>query len=193
MRPAVLATRNPDKVREIAAIIPRSWRSLDDFPELEEVVEDQPDLEGNARKKALEVALAVGIPAVADDTGLFVAALDGAPGVYSARYAGPDASYADNCHKLLQSLAGVAERQAAFRCVAAYASPDGLCLLAEGRLDGVILEAPRGGDGFGYDPVFFVPGLGKTLAELDPAGKNAISHRARAFRKLDALMRQHGL
>lgn len=193
MKPAILATRNPDKVREISAIIPRAWRSLADHPELPEVVEDCPDLEGNARKKALEVAQAVGIPAVADDTGLFVEALGGAPGVYSARFAGPGASYADNCQKLLQSLAGVGERKAAFRCVAAWASPDGRCLLAEGRLDGEILQSARGTGGFGYDPLFFVPELNMTLAELEPAAKNSISHRARAFRKLEELLRQHGL
>ncbi len=187
---AVLATRNPHKVEEIRKIFPYRWLSLRDFPDIPPTVEDLPSLEGNARKKALEVARASGLPAVADDTGLFVTALDGRPGVYSARYAGEDASYADNCAKLVRELEGKADRGAAFRCVAVYAEPDGTCVVAEGRMAGEILATPRGANGFGYDPLFFVPALGRTLAELEPAEKNAISHRARAFTALQERMRE---
>jgi XTP/dITP diphosphohydrolase len=117
--------------------------------------------------------------------------LDGRPGVYAARYAGEQATYADNCRKLLQELSGVPreQRTARFLTVAALAGPDGTVRVTQGTLDGVITEQPRGGQGFGYDPVFFVPALGRTLAELSPAEKNAISHRAAAFRKMKEILR----
>jgi XTP/dITP diphosphohydrolase len=190
----VLATRNRHKGEELAALLgdlPIRIRTLADFPHAPEVVEDGTTCEANAIKKATEIARATGLPAVADDTGLEVDALDGRPGVYAARYAGEQATYADNCRKLLQELSGVPreQRTARFLTVAALAGPDGTVRVTQGALDGVITEQPRGGQGFGYDPVFFVPALGRTLAELSPAEKNAISHRAAAFRKMKEILR----
>ena len=194
MTDLVLATRNRHKGEELAALLgdlPIRIRTLADFPHAPEVVEDGATCEANAIKKATEIARATGLPAVADDTGLEVDALDGRPGVYAARYAGEQATYADNCRKLLQELSGVPreQRTARFLTVAALAGPDGTVRVTQGTLDGVITEQPRGGQGFGYDPVFFVPALGRTLAELSPAEKNAISHRAAAFRKMKEILR----
>jgi XTP/dITP diphosphohydrolase len=147
-------------------------------------------LEGNARLKATAVARATGMPAMADDTGLEVEALGGAPGVFSARFAGPGATYADNVSKLLAELAGQLEssaRRARFRTVAVAAWPDGSEVVAEGVVQGWISLAPRGSAGFGYDPVF-VPfeGDGRTFAEMSSTDKNSLSHRGRAFRALTA-------
>lgn len=157
-----------------------------------EVLEDAPTLEGNARLKATAIVEATGRPALADDTGLEVAALGGAPGVHSARYAGEGASYAQNVAKLLAALqrAGAVEpaaRRARFRTVALLRWPDGREVLSEGVVEGVVASAPRGTAGFGYDPVF-VPdgGQGRTFAELTAAEKNALSHRGRALRALAA-------
>jgi len=187
----VSATANPDKAAEIAAI-------LGDTVELEprpawvpDVVEDADTLEGNARLKATAVAAATSLPALADDTGLEVDALGGAPGVYSARYAGEHATYADNVARLLQALAGVApaRRTARFRAVMVVAWPDGRELVADGVCEGMIAEAPRGDGGFGYDPVF-VPadGDGRTFAEMSGAEKDEVSHRGRAVRAVRALL-----
>ncbi len=184
----MLATRNAHKVSEIARLLEGSGvecATLDAFPGAPEVAEDRPTIEGNAEKKALETARAVGAWALADDTGLEVEALGGAPGVISARWAGPGCSYADNCAKLLREMSGVpsARRAAALRTVMALASPDGLVARVEGRLDGRIGEAGRGAGGFGYDPVFVLPD-GRTLAELSSDEKNALGHRGRALRAL---------
>ncbi len=193
MPPTVLlATRNPHKLRELlelASGLMVRWATLADYPAIPEVDEDQPTLEGNARKKALWAAERSGLWAVGEDTGLEVEALGGAPGVTSARYAGPGCSYEDNLKKLLAELgrAGAAGRGAAFRTVMALAAPDGTTVVEEGRLEGVISETPRGTGGFGYDPVFLVPGAGITLAEMRSEQKNSCSHRARAF----AAMRPH--
>lgn len=181
----VCASANPDKVAEIAAIL-GSAVELEPRPaEVPEVVEDADTLEGNARLKATAIALATGQPAVADDTGLEVAALDGAPGVYAARYAGDDATYADNRAKLLAALAESADRRARFRTVAMVVWPDGAEVAAEGVCDGTIAEGERGRRGFGYDPVF-VPaeGDGRTFAEMTDAEKHDLSHRGRALRNL---------
>jgi XTP/dITP diphosphohydrolase len=180
----VLATANRDKAREIADalsgfdLVPRP----DDVPEVEETADT---LEGNARLKAQALCRATGEPAVADDTGLEVVALEGRPGVYSSRFAGPDATYADNVAKLLHDLDGVADRRARFRTVALVAFPDGRELLVDGIVDGTIAVEGRGSEGFGYDPVF-VPdeGDGRTFAEMTLAEKQAVSHRGRAFRAL---------
>jgi len=152
---------------------------------LKEVEEDHPTLEGNALKKARYVYEATGLPALSDDTGLEVDALSGRPGVYSARYAGEDATYQDNLEKLLEELAGVApkDRKAQFRTVAALVSGDDTHTF-EGVCRGVILSKPRGDKGFGYDPVFQPEGYNQTFAELDPGVKNEISHRGRAIKKL---------
>ena len=146
--------------------------------------------EANALKKAREMASATGIASVADDTGLEVDALDGRPGVFAARYAGESATYEDNCRKLLEELDGVSleRRTARFVTVAALAMPGGHTQVATGTLVGVIAEECSGSQGFGYDPVFFVPELGRTLAELTAEGKNRISHRAKAFTALRAVL-----
>lgn len=149
-------------------------------------MEDGATFEENAYKKALFTARVLGLPAMADDSGLVVAALDGAPGVYSARYAGEKASDAANLQKVLTELAGKGDRRAAFECVISIAVPSGPALTYEGRCEGEILEAPRGVSGFGYDPVFFSPQLGKTFAEAGMAEKNKISHRGRAMAQVAA-------
>lgn len=189
----VSASANPDKVEEIGAILAEAGVTLVPRPDdLRDVVEDADTLLGNARLKAIAVCDATGQPAVADDTGLEVDALDGAPGVWSARYAGDHASYADNVRKLLAELDRVgateqAQRRARFRTVAIVRFPDGSEVVAEGVIDGEIAAAPRGSAGFGYDPVF-VPdgGGGRTFAEMPAAEKHALSHRGRAFRALAA-------
>lgn len=165
-------------------------RTLAEFPDAPEVVEDGETCEANAIKKAVTVARVTGLPAVADDTGLMVEALGGRPGVHAARYAGEGATYEDNCRKLLHELAAVQRerRGARFVTVAAIADPKGKAEVVQGVLDGMITETPAGKKGFGYDPVFFVPELGKTLAQLTPEEKNRISHRARAFAKVKELL-----
>jgi XTP/dITP diphosphohydrolase len=184
----VLATANPDKAREIAAVL----ADFDLVPRPEavpDVEETESTLEGNARLKAHALRDATGLPALADDTGLEVAALDGAPGVVSARWSGPDATYASNVAKLLREMAGVADRRARFRTVVHLAFPDGRDVIADGVVEGLITEAPRGHHGFGYDPVFQpFEADGLTLAELTLAEKNGLSHRARALRALTELL-----
>jgi XTP/dITP diphosphohydrolase len=187
----VLASANPDKAREIAAIL----GGFDLVPRpstVPDVVEDGDTLEDNARLKAVALVEATGEAAVADDTGLEVDALGGAPGVYSARYAGEDATYADNVAKLLVSLQGVADRRARFRTVALARFPDGHEIVAEGEVTGTIAAEARGEHGFGYDPVFVPDDAGgRTFAEMTADEKHALSHRGRAFRALaDALRTQ---
>jgi XTP/dITP diphosphohydrolase len=181
----VCASANPDKVAEIAAILGDAVELLPRPPEVPDVVEDADTLEGNARLKAIAVCAATGLAAVADDTGLEVVALDGAPGVYAARYAGEGCTYADNRHKLLRELADARDRRARFVTVAMVCRPDGSELAVEGQCLGTISEAERGARGFGYDAVF-VPdeGDGRTFAEMSEAEKHAVSHRGRAFRNL---------
>lgn len=187
----VVATRNPDKLREIQeklGNLPLKLLSLADFPSLCDVVEDQPDLLGNAIKKAVETAHATGLIALADDTGLEVEALSGAPGVFSARYSGPAATYDSNCRKLLADMRSVPEgrRQARFRTVICLRTEDGLYCV-EGTLQGTIGTEKRGTHGFGYDPIFVLPD-GRTLAELELPEKNRISHRAQALDEMAKLM-----
>lgn len=182
----VLATRNPHKLEEIQAIF--DFQGLEvlsafDFPEIPDVVEDQDTLEGNAVKKAVEIAKATGYWAMADDSGLEVAALAGAPGVYSARYAGEECSYEKNNDKLLRELSGKANRAAQFRTVLALSDPEGNVQTLDGACPGKIIEQLRGMNGFGYDPLFVPEGYLETFAELDSSVKNIISHRARALRK----------
>jgi XTP/dITP diphosphohydrolase len=181
----VCASANPHKVLEFEAILGAEVRLEPRPADVPEVVEDADTLEGNARLKATAIVAATGRPALADDTGLEVVALDGAPGIYAARFAGEDATYAENRAKLLAALDGAADRRARFRTVALVAWPDGTETIAEGVCDGAIAEAERGGRGFGYDPVF-VPadGDGRTFAEMSDDEKNALSHRARALRNL---------
>ena len=191
----VLATRNRHKVAELLMLLGDlriTIRTLDEFPGAPDVVEDGDTCEANAVKKACAIAEYTGLPAVADDTGLEVDALGGRPGVYAARYAGEHATYEDNCRKLLLELTGVppAQRTARFLTVAAIALPSGRVQMAQGVLDGMIAEEASGTLGFGYDPVFFVPELGKTLAQLSADQKNTISHRAKAFTQAKDLLHE---
>ena len=188
----VCASANPDKVAEFAAILDGVVTLLPRPAGVPDVVEDADTLEGNARLKAVAICDATGLPAVADDTGLEVDALDGAPGVHSARYAGGDASYDDNRRKLLGELARLgpdADRSARFRTCVLVRHPDGREIVVDGVCEGVITRADRGEGGFGYDAVFApVESDGRTFAQMTPAEKHAISHRGRAFRNLlDAL------
>jgi XTP/dITP diphosphohydrolase len=191
----VCASANPDKVEEMRAVLePFGIELLPRPADIPDVVEDAPTLEGNARLKAVAICDATGKPALADDTGLEVDALGGAPGVFSARFAGEGATYADNVDKLLDSLADVVEpegRMARFRTVALARFPDGREVLAAGWVDGTIATAPRGERGFGYDPVFEpIEADGRTFAQLTSEEKNGISHRARALRTLAELLHQ---
>ena len=165
-------------------------RTLADFPEAPEVEEDGLTCEANAIKKATEISRATGLTAVADDTGLEVDALGGRPGVYAARYAGEEATYEDNCNKLIRELSGVPRelRTARFITVAAIAVPGEPVQVARGVLEGCITESPVGAGGFGYDPVFYVPELHATLAEISADRKNRISHRAKAFLQAKELL-----
>ena len=180
----VVASKNPDKIAEIEAVLVATGvvgeivRGLE-WPDVEET---GASLEENALLKARAVAGATGLPALADDTGLEVTALNGAPGVITGRYAGPGATYADNVARLLADLQGIEDRSAVFRSVVAIAWPDGSNMVAEGQLPGHITTSPRGEHGFGYDPVFEVDG--RTLGEMAVAVKNEVSHRARALRSL---------
>lgn len=184
----VLASANPDKAAEIQAIlhdivlVPRPTHVPD-------VEEDGETLEDNARLKAAALVEATGLAAIADDTGLEVNALGGAPGVFSARFSGEGATYASNCHKLLTELTGTPDRTARFRTIALARFPDGRELVAEGVVSGRIAPFARGTSGFGYDPVF-VPdeGDGRTFAEMAAEEKNHLSHRGRAFRALAELL-----
>jgi XTP/dITP diphosphohydrolase len=196
MRPLVFATRNPGKLVELRQLLPGA--AVLDIDEaaarlgraIPEVDEDADTFVGNAAKKAREVSHATGLPALADDSGLEVDALGGAPGVWSARYAGPGADDAANNAKLLAALAGVpaARRTARFRSVLALADATGplgdAVITADGACDGVVLDAPRGTGGFGYDPLFLVPALGQTFAELGVGTKGELSHRARAMQAI---------
>ena len=182
----VIATRNAHKLEEIRDIF--DFQSLEvlsafDFPDIPDVVEDGDTFEANAIKKAVEIAKATGCWAMADDSGLEVDALGGAPGVYSARYAGEPCSYSNNNEKLLRELAGKSDRSARFRTVVALSDPDGNVRTQEGACPGIIIEELRGINGFGYDPLFVPNGYSETFAELDPQVKNRISHRARALQK----------
>ncbi len=181
----VCASANPDKVAEIEAILRDVVELVPRPPGVPDVVEDADTLVGNARLKAVAIAAAAGAAAVADDTGLEVAALGGRPGVHTARYAGEGASYAENRALLLHELDGVADRRARFRTVAMVVWPDGREVVAEGTCEGTIATVERGARGFGYDAVFIPDdGDGRTFAEMDEDAKHAMSHRGRAFRAL---------
>ena len=195
-----VATGNAHKLDELrhaleAAFGPVELRGLRNFPELPEPVEDGDTLEANALIKARALHGHAGGLCLADDTGLMVDALGGAPGVFSARWAGEGCSYADNVRKMCRELATVPsdKRQARFETVLAVVEPDGRETLLRGVCHGVMLDAPRGGSGFGYDPVFLLPDLGMTFAELDLGAKNAVSHRGRAVAALvEWLRREQG-
>lgn len=193
LREVVIATRNPGKLREIASILaplPVKFLSLKDFPEIQELVEEGSTFAENAGMKARTIARLTGRLAIADDSGLAVQALEGRPGVFSSRYAGEKATDQERCQKLLNEMAAVPEgrRQATFVCAVAVANPAGKMQVVQGECQGHISLAPRGKHGFGYDPIFFVPEYGKTMAELEPEVKNHISHRARALEKLKLIL-----
>jgi XTP/dITP diphosphohydrolase len=181
----VIATRNKGKTAEIRGLLntfPVTIKDLDDFGPIPDVVEDGDSFDENAYKKAGFTARVLGYPALADDSGLVVAALDGAPGVHSARWAGPDATDAQRANKLLAELKNRNNRSAAFECVISIAVPAGPALTYEGRCEGIITHAPAGSNGFGYDPIFFYPPLNKTFAQLTMAEKSRVSHRGKALK-----------
>ena len=185
--PLVLATRNEGKTGEIRALLadfPVEIKNLTDFGPTPAIEEDGETFEDNAVKKARFIAKILGLPALADDSGLMVEALGGGPGVRSARYAGEGARDADNNAKLLKELENVENRNAAFACVIAIAVPWGPALIYEGRCQGTITKEPVGSKGFGYDPVFYYAPLQKTFAQLSTEEKNQVSHRGQALRQL---------
>jgi XTP/dITP diphosphohydrolase len=186
-RPLVIATRNQGKIEEFQTFfpgLPISIKSLNDFGPIPEPAEDGKTFEDNAYKKAHFTARVLGFPALADDSGLEVEALGGQPGVLSARYAGEGAGDEANIRKLLKAMEAVNDRRAAFECVIAIAVPRGPALIYRGRCEGEITRAPSGNTGFGYDPVFFYPPLGKTFAEMSREEKNQVSHRGKAMAEL---------
>ena len=185
----VLATGNPgktDEIRDLLKGFPIKIKNLDDFGPIPPVVEDGDTFEENAYKKASFVSKILGYPALADDSGLVVEALGGAPGIYSARYAGENASDQQRYTKLLEEMQGQANRQARFECLISLAVPTGAALTYEGRCEGLIAEEPAGEGGFGYDPVFYYPPLKKTFGQLSREEKGRISHRGKALQELKA-------
>jgi XTP/dITP diphosphohydrolase len=189
----VIATLNQHKLQEFKVLLQDfsvTLFSLRDFPHLPPIVEDGTSFVENALKKAVVVAHATGKLTIADDSGIEVEALDGRPGIYSARFAGEDAGDAENNAKLLKELKGLppAKRGARFKCVLGIAQPEGETAFVEGECRGVITDVPRGQHGFGYDPVFLVPEYNKTFSEMAPEEKNRISHRSRALKKLLAIL-----
>jgi len=200
VRRVVLATRNAHKVSELKAILAGLISELDlvivgvgEFPDVEDVVETGVTFAENAALKAAAVAASTGLPALADDSGLAVDVLGGSPGVFSARWAGIHGQDRANLDLLLAQLSDVPDihRSAAFVCAAALALPDGGVVVREGRMPGTLARAPRGDNGFGYDPILVVEGDSRTAAELSTADKNAISHRGKAFRALSSDLREH--
>ena len=188
----VLATHNRGKMEEMSAILghlPVELLTLDVFPEIGDIPESGNTLKENAFIKAETVHRLTGLPALADDTGLEVDALNGAPGIYSARYAGADATFDDNCQKMLKELHGIPieKRTARFRTVIAFVN-GGEKEWVEGVAEGRIIEEKRGIGGFGYDPIFYYPPLRKTFAELDSVEKNSISHRGKALRNFCGIL-----
>jgi XTP/dITP diphosphohydrolase len=188
----ILATRNPGKIAELRRILDGiDVAGLEEFPDAPDVPETELTFEGNALLKARAIAAHTGLPAVADDSGLCVDALNGMPGVFSARWAGRHGDDQANLDLLLGQLTDVAaeHRGAQFVCVAAIAWPSGREQAVEGRMAGRVIDAPRGTNGFGYDPIFVPDGESRTTAEMPPGEKDAISHRGRAFRALARLLR----
>ena len=193
----ILATHNLDKCKELQESFSDTnikVYTLKNFPEIDEIIEDGNTLEENAFIKSRTVFNKTGIPTISDDTGLFVEALNGDPGIFSARYAGENCSYDDNVNKLLIEMKNIdySLRKATFKTVVTYVSKD-LELVAEGSVKGIITKKPRGNQGFGYDPIFYVSELQKTFAEMDINEKQQISHRSRAIDNLQQLFREHKL
>jgi len=185
----VIATRNKGKTAEIRDLLkdaPIAIKNLNDFGPIPEAAEDGNTFDENAYQKSSLTARVLGLPALADDSGLCVAALDGAPGIYSARYAGENATDAENIARLLAAMENKQNRAAAFECVLSLAVPTGAALTYEARCEGLITQAPEGECGFGYDPVFYYPPLEKTFAQLTREEKSRVSHRGKALRELQS-------
>jgi XTP/dITP diphosphohydrolase len=183
----VIATRNKGKTAEIKRFLkdyPVEIKNLDDFGPIPQIKENGDTFDDNAYKKASFTARVLGLPALADDSGLLVEALNGAPGIYSARYAGEAATDEERCLRLLNEMKGKFDRRAAFECVVSIAVPSGPALTYDARCEGLIAEATSGSNGFGYDPIFFYPPYNKTFAELTIQEKNRISHRGKAFAEI---------
>ena len=193
----ILATHNLDKCKELQASFNNTnikVCTLKDFPEISDITEDGDTLEANAFIKSRTVFNKTGIPTISDDTGLFISALNGEPGIFSARYSGENCSYMDNVNKVLIEMNNIDKplRKATFKTVVTYVSKD-LELVAEGSVKGIITKKPKGNKGFGYDPIFYVPELQKTFAEMDINEKQKISHRSRAIDNLQKLFRENKL
>ena len=193
----VLATHNLDKCKELQQLFNNTnikIYTLQDFPEIGDIIEDGNTLKENAFIKSQTVYNLTKIPVVSDDTGLFVDALNGKPGIFSARYAGDHCSYSDNVNKLLIEMENIdtSFRTATFKTVVTYISKD-LELVAEGSVKGIITKKPKGNKGFGYDPIFYVTELKKTFAEMDTDEKQKFSHRSRSINNLQQLFREHKL
>lgn len=189
----MIATKNPGKVKEFEHIFKKfqiQVKSLLDFPDMEDVEETGETFEDNALLKARTIAKLQNIVVLADDSGLEIEALDGRPGVYSARYAGPDRSDAANMEKVLSEMEDVTTRAAQFVCALAMVIPDGDEYVVRGTCPGIINRQPIGDEGFGYDPIFYLPEIDKTMAEIPKSQKNVLSHRANAFKKLEKIL-QH--
>lgn len=189
MQEIIVATKNEGKIREMKAIFSEKGfqvKSLLDYPSIPDIEETGETFAENAKIKASEMATYFQKPVIADDSGLIVDALDGAPGVYSARFAGEEKNDEKNNEKLLRELENVEEskRTARFYCAICLAFPDGKSYIFDGSCEGMIAKEPKGENGFGYDPLFYIPQLKKTMAQLSEAEKNQISHRAKAIEKL---------
>jgi XTP/dITP diphosphohydrolase len=189
----VLATRNKNKIKEMSALfskIPVKLLTLDQFPNVKEVIEDGKNCEENAVKKALEVSLQTGKPSLSDDSALEIDALDGAPGVFSARYAGENVTYADNRLKVLNLMKGIPEekRTACFKTVLALVIPGKEPILAEGTTEGTIGFREQGEEGFGYDPIFHLKGDGRSYSQMTSEEKNKVSHRGKAAEKMKEIL-----
>lgn len=183
----VIASGNKGKIIEIRELLKDfslKIAGLNDFGPIPEVEEDGKTFDENAYKKASFTSKILGMPVLADDSGLSVEALGGAPGIYSARYGGENTTDEKNCLKLLETMKGMSNRKAAFECVISIAVPTGAALTYEGRCEGMITTEPSGTNGFGYDPIFYFPSLDKTFAELTREEKNRVSHRGKAFSEL---------
>ncbi len=197
MKQLVVATRNRGKIKELEVMLGGLVEEIScaaDLVDFPDTIEDGATFEENALKKAREASLFSGLPALADDSGLVVDALDGRPGVFSARFAGEGAGDAANNERLLVEMQGVSagSRQAAFVCALAFVDPEGVERTFVGRVGGSILETPRGTGGFGYDPLFLVEGFDCSMAELEMEQKNRISHRGQAFRRFRQYLEQNG-
>ena len=193
----ILATHNLDKCKELQASFNDTnikVYTLKDFPEIDDIIEDGDTLEANAFIKSRTVFNKTGIPTISDDTGLFISALNGEPGIFSARYSGENCSYIDNVNKVLTEMNNIdiSLREATFKTVVTYVSKD-LELVAEGSVKGIITKKPKGNKGFGYDPIFYVSELQKTFAEMDINEKQKISHRAKSINNLQKLFSKHQL